>query len=143
MARDDSNQLNRVFAISGAGLQAQDMRMKYIAENIANAGTTPSSPGQQPYRRQIVTFKDEFDRALGASKVKVSGVVQDRSDFIKKFDPSSPAADPNGYVLTPNVNPLTETMDMMEAQHAYHANLSVIEAARGMVVNTITLLNSQ
>ena len=140
---EDSNQLTSIFAISGSGLQAQDMRMKTIAENIANAGTTPASPGQQPYRRQVVTFKEEFDRALGASKVKVSGVVPDRSDFVKKFDPSNPAADANGYVMTPNVNSLTETMDMMEAQHAYQANLNVIDAARGMVLNTISLLNTQ
>ena len=138
---EDTNQLTRVFAISGSGLQAQDQRMKIIAENIANAGTTPSAPGQQPYRRQIITFKDEFDRALDASRVKVSGVTHDRSDFVKKYDPANPAADATGYVLTPNVNPLTETMDMMEAQHAYQANLNVIDAARGMVLNTINLLN--
>jgi flagellar basal-body rod protein FlgC len=140
---EESNQLTRVFAISGSGLQAQDQRMKVIAENIANAGTTPSAPGQQPYRRQVVTFKDEFDRALGASRVKVSGVITDRSDFVKKFDPTNPAADDKGYVMTPNVNPLTETMDMMEAQHAYQANLNMIDAARGMVLNTINLLNTQ
>jgi flagellar basal-body rod protein FlgC len=140
---EDSNQLTRIFSISGSGLQAQDQRMKIIAENIANAGTSPSAPGQQPYRRQIITFKDEFDRALGASRVKVSGVIPDRSEFVKKFDPSNPAADEKGYIMTPNVNPLTETMDMMEAQHAYQANLNMIDAARGMVLNTINLLNTQ
>ena len=73
--------------------------------------------------------------------MKVSGVINDRSDFVKKFDPTNPAADDKGYVMTPNVNPLTETMDMMEAQHAYQANLNMIDAARGMVLNTINLLN--
>jgi len=139
----NNNELTSIFAISGSGLQAQGKRMKVIAENIANAGTTPTSPNQLPYRRQVITFKDEFDKALGASKVKVTGVVPDRSDFVKKFDPSHPAADAQGYVLTPNVNPLTETMDMMEAQHSYQANLQVIDAARGMVLNTINLLNTQ
>jgi flagellar basal-body rod protein FlgC len=143
MAGDTNNQLTSIFAISGSGLQAQDQRMKIIAENIANAGTTPTSPGQLPYRRQVISFKDEFDKALGAYKVKVAGVTSDRSDFVKKFDPSHPAADAQGYVLTPNVNPLTETMDMMEAQHSYQANLNVIDAARGMVINTIGLLNTQ
>ncbi|MGE3624032.1 MAG: flagellar basal body rod protein FlgC [Bdellovibrionales bacterium] len=140
---EESNQLTRVFSISASGLHAQNQRMKVIAENIANAATTPDAPGQQPYRRQIVTFKDEFDRALGASKVKVSGVVPDRSDFVKKYDPSHPAADAKGYILTPNVNPITESMDMMEAQHAYQANLNAIDAARGMVLRTIDLLNTQ
>lgn len=139
----DSNQLTRIFTISGSALQAQDQRMKVIAENIANAGTSPASPGQKPYQRQVISFKNEFDKALGAYKVKVAGVLKDRSDFVKKFDPSNPTADDKGYVLTPNVNPLTETMDMMEAQHAYQANLNVIEAARGMVLNTINLLSTQ
>ncbi len=143
MAMHDTNQLTSIFAVSGSGLQAQDQRMKIIAENIANAGTTPTSPNQLPYRRQVIAFKDEYDRALDAHKVKVAGVSNDRSDFVKKYDPSHPAADAQGYVLTPNVNPLTETMDMMEAQHAYQANLNVIEAARGMVLNTISLLNTQ
>ena len=137
---ENSNQLTNIFAISGSGLQAQDQRMKVIAENIANAGTTASSPGQKPYQRKVISFKDEFDKALGAYKVQVADVTKDRSEPIKKFDPSNPAADAQGYVLTPNVNPITETMDMMEAQHSYQANLQVIDAARGMVINTISLL---
>jgi flagellar basal-body rod protein FlgC len=142
MAQDNS-QLTRIFTISGSALHAQDKRMKIIAENIANAGTSTSSPGQKPYQRQVISFKNEFDRALGAYKVKVAGVSKDNSDFIKKYDPSNPGADAQGYVLSPNVNTVTETMDMLEAQHAYQANLNVIDAARGMVLNTINLLNTQ
>jgi flagellar basal-body rod protein FlgC len=137
-----NNELTSIFAVSGSALQAQDKRMKVIAENIANAATTPTTANEKPYQRKVITFKDEFDKALGAYKVKVAGVVKDNSDFIKKYDPSHPAADANGYVLTPNVNPLTETMDMMEAQHAYQANLNVIDAARGMVLHTIQLLGT-
>jgi flagellar basal-body rod protein FlgC len=140
---DDTPQLSNFFAISGSALQAQSQRMKIIAENIANAGTTPDNPNQQPYRRQVITFKDEFDKALGAYKVKVSGIVTDHSDYIKKYDPSHPAADAQGYVLTPNVNPLTEMMDMSEAQRAYQANLNALDASRGMVLKTINLLNGQ
>jgi flagellar basal-body rod protein FlgC len=139
----DNSQVTNIFAVSASALQAQDQRMKVIAENIANAGTTATSPGEKPYQRKVISFKDEFDRALGAYKVKVASITKDHSDFIKKFDPSNPAADPNGYVLTPNVNPITETMDMMEAQHSYQANLNVIDATRGMLLNTINLLNTQ
>jgi flagellar basal-body rod protein FlgC len=135
-----SNDLTDVFSISGSALKAQDERMKIIAENIANAGTTPTAPGQKPYQRQIVTFKNEFDKALGAYKVQVGGVRNDTSEFIKKFDPSHPAADAQGYVLTPNVNPLVETMDMSEANRAYEANINVIEASRTMVMKTVGLL---
>lgn len=135
-----SNELTDIFAISGSGLQAQTQRMKIIAENIANAGTSPSAPGQKPYQRQIVTFRNEFDKAIGAYKVTTGGVETDNSDFIKKYDPSHPAADAQGYVLMPNVNPLVEAMDMGDANRAYEANLNVIDASRGMVLHTINLL---
>ncbi|MDD3288097.1 MAG: flagellar basal body rod protein FlgC [Alphaproteobacteria bacterium] len=129
-----------VFTISGSGLQAQTTRLRVISENLANAGTTPSSPNQKPYQRQVVTFKNEFDKASGATKVKVSGVTTDNSSFIKKYDPSHPAADAQGYILTPNVKTIIETMDMREAQRSYEANLGVIEASRLMLLRTIDLL---
>ena len=135
-----ANEVTDVFAISGSALQAQDQRMKIIAENIANASTTPSAPGQKPYQRHVITFKDEFDKALGAYKVKIDGVKTDTSDFGKKYDPSNPGADAQGYVLTPNVNPMVEMMDMTEANRMYQANLNVIDATRGMVLHTIQLL---
>lgn len=135
-----NNEVSDIFSITGSALQAQNQRMKVIAENIANATTTPSAPGQKPYQRHVITFKNEFDKALGAYKVQVGSVKADPSDFIKKYDPSHPAADAQGYVMTPNVNPLVEMMDMNEANRAYQANLNVIDAARGMVLHTIGLL---
>lgn len=132
--------LSDVFAISGSGLKAQNARMKVISENMANVNSGPTKAGEKPYQRQVVTFKNEFDHALGAYKVKVAGVVNDRSDFIKKFDPSNPAADAKGYVMMPNVNSAIEMMDMQEASQAYQANLNVIDAARGMVLRTIQML---
>ncbi len=135
-----NNELTDIYAISASALKAQDMRMKIIAENIANANATASAPGQKPYQRQIVTFKNEFDKTLGAYKVAVSGVQNDKADFIKKFDPTHPAADAQGYVLMPNVNPLVETMDMGEASRSYQANIDVIAASRTMVMKTISLL---
>jgi flagellar basal-body rod protein FlgC len=135
-----NNELNDIFAISGSALKAQDARIKVIAENIANASTSPASPGQKPYQRQVISFKNEFDKAVGAYKVQVSGIKSDNADPIKKYDPSNPGADAQGFVLMPNVNPLIEQMDMSEANRAYQANLSVIDASRGMVLNTIGLL---
>ena len=135
-----SSDLTDVFTIAGSGMQAQSARMKVVAENIANAATTPSSPNQKPYQRQVVTFKTEFDRANGVEKVKVSGVQKDRSEFVKKYDPSHPAADAQGFVQTPNVKPIMESMDMREAQRAFDANLNVIEATRAMMMRTIDML---
>lgn len=135
-----SSDISSVFSIAGSGLQAQSERMKIVAQNIANAESTPSAPGEKPYQRQVVTFKNEFDKALGAYKVKVSGVRKDNSAFAKKFDPTHPAADDQGYVQTPNVKPIMESMDMREAQRAYEANLNVIDASRVMLLRTIDLL---
>jgi flagellar basal-body rod protein FlgC len=135
-----ADQLDSVSAISTSALKAQRERIKVIAENIANSGTTPDLPGQKPYQRQIITFKDEYDKASGTKIVKTNGIRKDPSDFIRKYDPSHPAADAQGYILTPNVNPLVEMMDMGDANRAYQANLSVIEASRNMVQHTISLL---
>lgn len=135
-----SDSITDTFGISGSALRAQRERMKVIAENLANANTTPSQPGVNPYRRQVVMFENVFDKVLGAYKVKVAGVKSDPSDFIKKYDPSHPAADAQGYVMTPNVNSIVEMMDMGEANRNYQANLSVIEAARTMVLRTISII---
>ncbi|HBM90301.1 MAG TPA: flagellar basal body rod protein FlgC [Rhodospirillaceae bacterium] len=137
-----TSDLTSVMAVASSGLRAQSTRMKVVAENIANAATTPSAPGEMPYQRQVVTFKNEFDRALGVYEVKVSGVEKDKSDFIKKYDPSHPAADAEGYILTPNVKPILESMDMHEAQRSYEANINVIESARSMLLRTIDLLKN-
>jgi len=137
-----SSDLSSVFTVAGSGLRAQTARMKIVAENIANAGTTPTSVNEKPYQRQVVTFKNEFDRALGVYQVKVAGIRKDNSSFIKKFDPAHPAADAQGYIQTPNVNPIMESMDMREAQRSYDANLNVIESSRGMLLRTIDLLRN-
>lgn len=83
--------------------------MKVVAENIANASTTPDAPGEKPYQRQVVTFKNEFDRAQGIYKVGRQRQKGYNSDFVRKFDQSHPHADANGYVLMPNVKPIMES----------------------------------
>ncbi|MDD3371732.1 MAG: flagellar basal body rod protein FlgC [Alphaproteobacteria bacterium] len=135
-----SGDFSDILAISASGLKAQNQRMKIIAENVANANTTASAPGQKPYQRQVITFKKEFDKAIGAYTVKTAGVRTDNSEFAKKYDPTHPAADTQGYVLQPNVNPLIETMDMSEAGRSYQANIDVIAASRTMILKTISLL---
>lgn len=126
--------------LAAKGMKAQGTRMRIISENLANADTTAKTPGQSPYRRQIVTFKNELNRAEGTREVEVDKVAADRSDFILKYDPSHPAADDKGYIKMPNVNPLVEMMDMREAQRSYEANLGVIEMAKAMMIRTIDLL---
>jgi flagellar basal-body rod protein FlgC len=132
--------LFKTLRISAAGLKAEGERMRVVAENLANADTISDKPGGEPYRRKLVTFKNTLDRVLGAKLVKVGGIVTDKSDFDKKYDPGNPAADAQGYVLTSNVKPLLEMMDMREAQRSYEANLSVVEASRTMLLRTIDVL---
>lgn len=132
--------LVKAMEMAAQGMKAQGIRMRVISENLANAETTAKKPGDDPYRRQIVTFKNEMDRAEGLRHVEVDKVMNDDSDFTIKYDPSHPAADEKGYIKMPNVNALIEMMDMREAQRSYEANLGVIEMARSMLIRTIDLL---
>ena len=126
--------------IAASGMRAQSGRMRVLAENIANSQSTATTPGGEPYRRQITTFKSELDRELGANTVRVGKPVSDQTPFELKYMPGHPAADENGYVQMPNVNGLVEAMDMKEAQRSYEANLGMIEQSRTMVLRTIDLL---
>ncbi len=127
--------------ISGAGMAAQNERVRVIAQNIANADTGPTAPGEDPYRRQVITFKNELDKRVGAKVVRVDEVKEDtKSDFILKYQPGHPGADENGYVKMPNINSLIETMDMREATRSYEANLGMFTQTRDMMNKTIDLL---
>ncbi len=126
--------------VSAAAMKSQGTRLRVISENIANAGSLPQGPGDLPYRRKVVTFKNELDRSTGIELVRVDRIRPDRSDFQKSYDPNHPAADADGYVLRPNINTLIEMMDMREAQRSYEANLSVIKASKAMLQGTIDVL---
>ena len=106
--------------------------MRIISENMANAESVSATKGGDPYRRQVVTFKQYIDQETGADMVKVDKVIHDESPFVLKYDPSHPAADEQGYVKMPNVNPLIEMMDLKEAQRSYEANLSVMQTSRDL-----------
>lgn len=129
--------------ISAQGMRVQGTRIRVISENIANADTAANVPGQDPYARQLISFKNEMDRKLGHKTVNVDKITEDtKSPFILKYLPDHPGADANGYVKMPNVNPLVEMMDAKEAQRSYEANLSMIEQARGMAQRTIDVLRN-
>lgn len=126
--------------VSATGLRAQSLRMRVIAENLANADSVASSAGGDPYRRRVVSFQSEVDRSNGGMGVSVKRIEGDKTAFQRTYQPGSPAADAQGYVLRPNVNGLVETADMKAAQRSYEANLSAIEAAKGLTMRTIDLL---
>lgn len=126
--------------IAVSGMKAQSERLRIISENMANADSIGIRPGEDPYRRQVVTFKDYIDKETGAKMVKVDKVVPDESQFPLKYDPNHPAANAEGYVAMPNVNPLIEMMDLKEAQRSYDANLSMMQTARDMNSKVLDLL---
>jgi flagellar basal-body rod protein FlgC len=128
--------------ISASGMQAQDARLRVISENLANSDSLGQSPGADPYRRKIVSFKNVLDRAMGTDIVKVAGVSRDQTEFGKRLDRAHPAADQDGYVKVPNVKPLIELADMRQAQRSYEANLSMVEVSKGMLMRTIDLLRN-
>ncbi len=128
--------------IAASGMRAQSDRMRTIAENLANANSTASTAGGDPYRRKIATMTSDFDRELGATLVESGQPAADMTDFHTQYDPGNPAADKRGYVKMPNVNPLVEIMDMREAQSSYEADLDALGAAKGMLSRTVDLLRA-
>lgn len=134
--------LDTSMQLAFSGMTAQGHRLKVIAENLANADSTPKTPGGDPYRRKIVSFRSVLDRNLGVTTVKPGPVRDSLGDFERRYDPANPVADADGYVKLPNVNPLVEIMDMRDAQQNYQANLTVIDAAKAMIARTLDLLRA-
>jgi flagellar basal-body rod protein FlgC len=138
--------------ISASGLTAERLRMDVTAENLANAQTTRGADGQ-PYRRKEVilqetpgSFGATLSAAMGggdgsAGGVQVAGVVQDTATPLKRvYDPGHPDADAQGYVAMPNVDTVTEMVDLIGAQRAYEANVTAMQAAKQMFSRTLDLL---
>jgi flagellar basal-body rod protein FlgC len=136
---DVTSGLGATVAVSTSALQAQQARMRVIAENIANADSGATTPGGDPYQRQMAIFAPQTT-AEGGKGVRMTGVQPDATPFHTEFDPSAPGADAKGYVKMPNVDSLTEAMDMKEAQRAYDANLNMIETARAMQMRTLDII---
>jgi flagellar basal-body rod protein FlgC len=138
------------FNIIASGMTAQRFRTDIIAENIANVNTTSTESGG-PYRRKIVTFQERavtpFSQYYSASKnaaigngVKVVSVTEDtETDLVKKYDPSNPDADENGYVLYPNVNTVTEMTNLIDATRSYEANATALEASKSMAQTGLSI----
>lgn len=144
--------LESIFKISGSAMKAQMLRLEVHSSNIANINAT-RTPGGGPYRRKEVVFEtksinENFEETLSAASqnmddtalgVRVARVVEDPSPFKRKFDPNHPDAGPDGYVLFPNVDVVSEIVDVQEAARAYEANISVILAIKNMIAKTFEI----
>ncbi len=133
-------EISKTMKIAAAGMEAQGIRLRVIAENIANADSLAQTPDGQPYRRKTVIFQNVLDRSLGVDIVEVGDIQIDRAPFDRRYNPNHPSADADGYVLVPNVNSLVEMMDLREARRSYEANLRVMDTARRMLSRTLELL---
>jgi flagellar basal-body rod protein FlgC len=132
--------LSAIGRTAASGMQAQTQRLQVIAENMANADSTGATPGADPYRRRVVTFDEVADEVTGAALVEVRAVADDPAPFRLSLDPSHPAADEDGFVKLPNVDPLIELANMREAARSYEANLNMMDTGRQMRGQIIDML---
>ena len=137
--------LGAAVSASASALAAQRTRIEVAVSNLANAESTRSVDGT-PYRRRDVVLAAEqvgsFDAVLGqasATGVKVTGIVEDQSPFRKRYEPSHPDADAEGFVSLPNVDAPQEMVDMLGAARAYQANLTAIGLIRDLVAKALEL----
>ena len=136
---DVASTAGATIAVATSALKAQQARMRVIAENIANADSGATTPGGDPYQRQMPIFEPHMTPE-GGRGVHMARIQPDSTAFHTEYNPSAPGADAKGLVKMPNVDPLTEAMDMKEAQRAYDANLNMIESARAMQMRTLDLI---
>lgn len=132
--------LQSIAKIAASGMTAQTARLRVISENVANADSTGTTPGEDPFRRKTISFAEMIDDATGGSLVEVDKIGRDQSPFRRDYDPSHPAADETGYVKRPNVDPIIEMANMREASRNYEANMNMFEAGRRMRGQMLDLL---
>jgi flagellar basal-body rod protein FlgC len=140
--------------ISATALTAQRLRMNVTAENLANASSTKGADGQ-PYRRKEVVLQSVAQGGFGAQLktamgggasgvapggVQVAAVAEDQTAGKLVYDPSHPDADEQGYVRMPNVDTVTEMVDLIDAQRAYEANVTAMSASKQMFAKTLEIL---
>jgi flagellar basal-body rod protein FlgC len=125
-----------IFQVSASALHAQSQRMNVAASNLANANSV-AGPDGKPYRAREVVFKA---RGRGGSAgVGVSRVVESTAPLRQVYRPESAYADDKGYVSMPNVNPVEEMVNMIEASRSYQANVEIMQTSKQLMMKTLTL----
>ncbi|SFC85308.1 flagellar basal body rod protein FlgC [Massilia yuzhufengensis] len=129
--------LFNIFNVSGSAMSAQAQRLNTVASNLANADSA-SSPSGEAYRAKAVVF-ESVPTQSGATGVRVREVVEDPSPLKQVYDPKHPMADDKGYVAMPNVNVVDEMVNMLSASRSYQTNVETMNAAKTMLLKTLTL----
>jgi len=129
--------LFNIFNVSGSAMSAQAQRLNTVASNLANADSATSATGQAYRAKQVVFQAVPLD--AGATAVKVAQVIEDPSPLKQVYDPKHPMADEKGYVAMPNVNVVDEMVNMLSASRSYQTNVETMNAAKTMLLKTLTL----
>jgi flagellar basal-body rod protein FlgC len=159
-----------VMDISASALQAERVRAEVVAANMANAETTRTATGGPYQRQHVLFqqaggdgFADSllgsgtgsilpllapsgsetgsgFGSSTASGGVEVAGVLSDRSVPLERYDPQHPDADSDGYVAYPDINPLTEMVDLMGATRSYGLNATAVQAEKNMVASSLEIL---
>lgn len=123
--------------VAGTGLSAQRIRINVISSNLANANTTKTETGE-PYKRKDLIFREVLEGEFRGG-VKVDSIVEDKKPFVLKYDPGHPDANEEGYVQYPNVNPIEEMVNMIEATRSYEANVTVLNTAKQLAMRALEI----
>jgi len=127
------------FDIAGSAMSAQSQRMNVTASNMANADSV-AGPDGETYRAKQVTFETQSQgNRYGVGGVRVTEVVEDDSPLRMEYMPNHPAADEEGYVAKPNVEPVHEMVNMISASRSYQANIEVFNTSKQMLMQTLSL----
>ena len=130
--------LFNIFNVAGSAMSAQAQRLNVVSSNLANADSVTSSNGQ-PYKAKQVIFSAVPVAGTASTGVKVSDVVEDANPAKLMYDPKHPLADEKGYVAMPNVNVVEEMVNMISASRSYQTNVETMNAAKSMLMKTLTL----
>ncbi|HEY4053513.1 MAG TPA: flagellar basal body rod protein FlgC [Terriglobales bacterium] len=141
--------------ISGSGMTAERQRAQVVVGNMANAQTTHTPEGG-PYKRQLAVFRSQREHALpvmtlamaggftadraAGEAVRVSQVIPDQKPPTLRYEPGNPDADAKGYVAYPSIDPVEEMTDLLGAVRAYELNASAVQAAKGMIQQSLDIL---
>lgn len=142
------------YNVATSGMSAQRTRINMVSANIANAQTTHTTDGG-PYKKQNVVFEevlldsaknknkenlsDEID-PLSLRGVGVREILDSKEEPILKYEPEHPDANKDGYVAYPNINPVIEMVDLIEAMRSYEANVSAFKTQKDMDTKTLDLI---
>lgn len=127
--------------ISTSGLVAQRTRLDVIASNMANRDSIVDADGNHnPFRRRLAILSPGDPATGHAQGVHVQEIALDDSPFIQRYEPDSPFADDRGYVAYPNIDPMMEMVNAIDASRAYEANIAAAEATKSMIQSSLRLL---